>query len=125
MKKHATMLDAMNVFLASDMRNAWMYGKGFEIYFRNSKRFLRYKGRDNTQYLHILDIATINVYPKFQNKGMFTEFLKQVRENLPLDGIMIENALTPYFADSLRKLEWDRIDENGPCFWLVKDEFKV
>ena len=101
-------------FLSGSKRNVWIYGDGFKVYLRKSRRL---QG-------HCLDIASVDVEAETQGKKRFTGILMTV-EGLAIgsgfDGVFVENVLSERFADFFRKNDWREIGaETG-----VSSFFKV
>lgn len=99
------------------LRNAWVYGDHFEVYFRVNIR------RINGELQETLDLANIVVDPVMQNTGVFTRMVKFLSEQQMLlklpPWLYLENVLNPEFELALSKNpEWTPMaDSNPPSFY--------
>ena len=121
------MYDAMLKFLASSDKNSWCESIRFKIYFRKSKRMIRapinFTDFPNTLG-NILDIANVEVFLEYQKKGIFTLFVNELMNNIPLDGFYIENVLNSDLERSLREYKWNTISGGNaypPSFLKLKE----
>ena len=100
--------------------SAWITCGPVHCYVRHSHRVIPpFNGLADT-----LDIATVDIDPKYQNKGYFKEFLAEAMKLNPWPCIYIENVLTPRFADHFIKSGWTR-DERYPsdfCFYQLNGQ---
>ncbi len=107
-------LNQINNFLSSGVRNLWIGNDDIKIYIRKSKR--NFKG----QFLDFFDFASIEVEKTGQ--GLFTQILKKFEEVYPDKNIFIESVLTERFADYIKnKLGFEEESNNvSNNFYKIK-----
>ena len=116
-------------FLASDKRNAWLETKHIKFYVRRSYRaYVEYplnkmQRRNRVATQNCLDIPSVEFHPDFQGKGIFSKFVKRVREVSPYKWIMIENIGHEHLLKYVHKHGWIRdrscLDET---YYTTKEE---
>lgn len=87
-----------------------------EIYIR--KTFRPY----GDKFIQCLDLANIQVHPKYQGQGVFTSYLEEVEREKPLDAVYIENVIDPVFQRFFDKRGYEKITDN---FTLVSSYRKI
>lgn len=100
-------LDRVLTFMRSEQRNAWIAGPNgvFRVYARNSRRTLH----PTRAFFPMLDLATIEVHPDYQRKGIFTKFLTDLEQQVDRP-LYIENILNPDLVRFLTRRKGWRID---------------
>ena len=82
------------------LKNLWIQDDKMQVYVRKGYHLL--SGKASTT----LDIATVEVYDEYRNKGLWTEFLKSAIELNPWSAVYVENVHNPYLASSLIRRGW-------------------
>ena len=93
-----SMEDQIEDFLKSNERNRWLFTDDMKIYLRN---------RSYRMGITILDIGSVEVFRP--GCGLFKKLLPVLLEKAckaGVDGVYIENVLTPRFADFFRRQGW-------------------
>lgn len=86
-------------FLDSPFRNEWLQSEQMSVYVRKGLHL----GTDHKAHRY-LDIANVEVEPKFRRQGHFKAFLALCQEIQPYDGLKLENVLNEDLRAYLRKL---------------------
>jgi hypothetical protein len=94
------MINQINDFLNSSVRNQWVTDEFMQVYLRKSHRY--YAGN----LIQFLDIATIVVYPYFQRQGKCGEFIKTAHQINPFQATFVENVLHEFLRVHLRKNQY-------------------
>jgi hypothetical protein len=118
-------MNAVERFLKTQQRNAWIGEPGIEIYVRKGYYFHPTTQRQVMCFV----VANVSVDLDEQDKGTFTEWLRRaidtVRPTGDFEAIQIENVLSRRFTDHFRRLGWIEapvLDESHPrCFFLDLD----
>jgi len=98
-------------------RNDWVYFEWGKIYLRQSRRPLVH----SKQLTKCLDIATIEVYPNFREKGIASGFIKIAHDTNPHDATFIEQV-GPYFLQQhLLSNGYIRVKHLPNNFFKLKD----
>lgn len=93
----------VNDFLESHKRNEWLFFKWGKIYIRKSVRSLNFPCQGLTK---CLDIATIEVYPEYQNKGICKNLIKAIHDMNPYEATFIEEVSNDFLKCHLNKNEY-------------------
>jgi len=108
-------LNKIDYFLNSNVKNLWIGNEEIKIYVRKSKRY--FKG----QVFNFFDFASIEV--ENTGQGLFTQILKKFEEKYPDKNIFIESVLTERFADYIKnKLGFEEESNNvSNNFYKIKN----
>ena len=108
-------LNQIDYFLNSNVKNLWIGNEEIKIYVRKSKRY--FKG----QVFNFFDFASIEV--ENTGQGLFTQILKKFEEKYPDKNIFIESVLTERFADYIKnKLGFEEESNNvSNNFYKIKN----
>lgn len=107
-------LNKIDDFLLSPVKNTWIENDEIKIYVRKSKRYFK------SQVFDFFDFATIDV--ENTGHGLFTQILKKFEEKYPEKNIFIESVLTERFADYIKnKLGFEEEPNNiSNNFYKIK-----
>ena len=107
-------LNQIEDFLNSNLRNLWIGNDEIKIYIRKSKR--NFKG----QLLDFFDFASIEV--ENTGQGLFTQILKKFEEIYSNKNIFIESVLTDRFADYIKNKLGFEEPNNDKNFYKIKNK---
>lgn len=97
-------------------RNMWL-----DINAGNSKIYIRKSSRlVEGSIIRCIDIATIEIDEKYQQKGITKKLINEVMEILPVQyhGLYIENVMVPWLAEWFRRQGFDESgDVHCPSFF--------
>lgn len=113
LKKMNKLLKQFHDFLDSKENRQWLTNKKMQVYVRKSKRLVE------NQLLPALDIATIEVQPKYQRQGLCSNFINYAHQNNPFTVTYIENSLNPILTDWLKRNKWIEISYPPHCFYKI------
>ena len=94
-------------FLSSNLHNMWVDDGVIFIYVRKSKRYVEKSTID------FFDIANVTVNEAYQNKGVFTNFIKEFILRYPTKNIYVESILNPILFTLLKKFDFKTIESSG------------
>lgn len=108
--------DPLDDFIANALRskftaNAWLDYEFMKVYVRKGIHRI-----ENSMYT-CLDIASVEVDPQMQKRGLFQNFLTKAHEKNPWDVTYIENVLNPNLADHLSRHGWINTEQS---FYKIK-----
>jgi len=85
------------------------------------KLFIRYTPRRyiNGEFIPTIDIASVSVEPKFQNKKVFTYYLNNIETEYQHISIYVESILNSKFKDWLIKRGYQVVHQ-GDCVILQR-----
>jgi hypothetical protein len=97
-------------FLLESCSNKWIEEGPIKIYLRNTRRYLT--GNVTT----CLDIASVEVHPRFQGRGLFTGTMDFLCKNTKAHYAYVENTLNPIVMDWCIRHHWTPAQE-PICFF--------
>lgn len=98
--------------------NVWIGSKHAEIYVRRTQRYI------DGGFKQTLDLANVQIAPKYQGKGWFTKIVNICLQEAPVDYIYIESVMTERFAAYLRRMGWKERAPESTCFYLPVTKHK-
>lgn len=86
---------------------------GYKVYLRITKRHINGQRRDS------VDLATIEVLPEFQGKGIFSAILAACENEARSRGavVFVESVLSNIVVDKLLKEGYHELIDSPNCFW--------
>lgn len=109
-------------FLQSTDRTRWIFHHKVHVYVRKSTRYLR-MGSSKAVAYHCLDIANIEVMPKYQRQGIFKKVLQTWINYNPCPVVFIENVLNDdLYAWLVQQPYIKQCEENSRCFFILDDK---
>lgn len=117
------LIEELHLFIESSKKtkfgaSRWIGDDQMKVYVRKSKRQLK------DQLVDCFDVASIEVYPQFQNQGLGGTFLKIAHEANPYFATYIENVMDENLMNHLQKNGWMRTPDSDsiiPSFYKLKD----
>lgn len=108
-------------FLDKDLPNHYLKYPHLDVYVRKGNRIF-YNEEGAGEFEPCLDIANINVQPKYQNKGLFTDFLFEAEGLLKertIPYIFIENVLNKHLPPFLERKGYRLMPYrlSAPCYY--------
>lgn len=103
-------MNALNVFMDSDIRNTWIYLDTMHVYIRKSHKTYDYK------IVECLDLANIEVFEP--GKGIFTKTLDEILKKY--DNIYVESILNRRFYEFLINKGFEPHKNDGHNVIMVK-----
>lgn len=88
-------------FLQSPARHAWCKFEHLNVYMRHA--YHNVGGR----LAVCIDIANVDTPERYQRQGGFTRLIEMLmKQGAPGSYLRVENVMTPYLAEHLRKTGW-------------------
>lgn len=86
---------------------------GYKVYLRITRRYINGQQRDS------VDLATIEVLPEFQRKGIFSAILAACENEARSRGavVFVESVLSKIVVDKLLKEGYHKVVDLPNCFW--------
>lgn len=110
-------MDKVLEFIKGPYRNKWIEYRGMKVYLRKQSCVHPL----TKEYIHCLGIANVQVAQS--GNGRFKQWLADmidlIKSRVEFDAIMVENVLTPRFADFFDRLQWIKTSHSVPSFFLV------
>lgn len=114
-ERRALLRTALMDFLTGTEHDQWMWGEGLQVYVRKGYHVLDGEAR------HTLDLANVQVAPRYQRKGYLRDFIMEMEAQKKYDWLFIENVLSGRLARILTKHGWTRViigtDDLVPSFY--------
>lgn len=109
-------------FLQSPDYSRWIFHRKVKVYVRKSTRYLRMNEQKPIAY-RCLDIANIEVSPKYQRQGIFKKVLQTWINYNPFPVVFIENVLNEdLYAWLMQQPHINQCEENSRCFFILDDK---
>ena len=90
-------------------KTEWLHDTQMRVYVRKSQRLLP----NEAKLIKTLDIASVEIYPQWRRKHIFTNFLDYAYENNPWDAVYIESVFNPFLMSILEKRGYHIIGLNN------------
>lgn len=88
----------LDTFFDKDLPNHYLKYPHLDVFVRNGQR-LFYSEEGYGEFNRCLDIVNVNVHPKYQRKGVFSDFLKLAEETCikrDVPYVFVENVLNKH-----------------------------
>lgn len=99
------LLSQLRYFLSGEKRNTFLLAGPVQVYVRKSIRILGVTDAERKSNFAV-DIASIEVAPIEQKKGLGSAVINMIHDNNPCPVTYIESVVNPEFARSLEKQGW-------------------
>lgn len=97
------------VFIVGTTRNKWLEGQDtIKVYVRKGHRLI------NGAVVKTLDIATIEVNPDLQGRGIGMHVINWMHENNPFNVTFIESILNDNLYATLKREGWIDVPNSNP-----------
>lgn len=107
-------------------RTTWIYGKEAHVFVRATKRVLPQNNGENAM-VFTLDLASIDVMEKYQNKGVFRQVLQEVERVAALHGrsVYVESILNDILEQALPRYGYHLLPHSlPPAFYKSSSELQ-
>lgn len=115
------LVNELKDFLHSSERSRWLCNNKVKVYVRKSTRYLRINDQKALPY-KCLDIASIEVTPKYQRQGIFKKVLQTWINYNPFPVVFIENVLNDDLYTWLMQQSYiNQYGQSPRCFYILDD----
>jgi GNAT superfamily N-acetyltransferase len=116
--------DSLDRFLAdTETRNLWLRTRIAKVYVRKSVYERKLPDIPLSKWNeepNCLDVATVEVYQKYQGKGVFTRFMAYALKVSPYENIILECVMNPILVEWANRHGWTKFNQN--CYVLKRNE---
>jgi GNAT superfamily N-acetyltransferase len=118
----AKLQDRLDRFLADPKTtNLWLVTRIAKVYVRKSIYEKKFPENTCTKWIedaNCLDVATVEVYEKYQGKGVFRQFMAYAQTVSPYENVILECVRNPILIEWAKRHGWTQFNQN--CYVLKR-----